>query len=150
MNLQPIVPHVVAHVQATAPTSNVRKGLQKIEYCGIAMGVSGAALMIGTGLFAFFALAFLGSEAQRMSPTGSKIFAVGLLLLLKGAFIFAVPWIIKEFFPRHPRPASLSDPDKTKELSPEAQPLASITEQTTRNLELTLSAPQNVRQRVTK
>ena len=133
MNLQPIVPHVTEHAQATVPTRNVRKGLQKIEYCGIAIGASGAALMIATGIFALLALAFVGPEAKSMSPIWSKIFGIGLLLLLKGALLFAVPWIIKEFFPHKTAQAAPAETAKTKELLPasHSEPI----EHTTRNLE---------------
>ncbi|MBS1812881.1 MAG: zinc ribbon domain-containing protein [Acidobacteria bacterium] len=138
MNLQQITPQVAQHLQHNPPSnSKLRAALNKVEYLGLALGGSGAALIVGTSIFALLALAFIGPEAKSMSPMWSKLFGIGLLLLLKGTFLFALPWITKEFFPPNKSATTLTDFAKTKELP--AQPFAaaqgSITEQTTRNLE---------------
>ncbi|MFN7927336.1 MAG: zinc ribbon domain-containing protein [Blastocatellia bacterium] len=137
LNLQSILPHVAQHLHLAAPPSKIRKALNKVEYLGMFLGGSGIAVMIGTAIFALLALAFLGPEARRMSPLWSSIFGVGVLMLLKGAFLWAIPWITKEFFPLH-KTNTLSAA-KTKELPAElvTEPVASITEHTTRHLEST-------------
>jgi hypothetical protein len=137
-NLQPIIPLVGTHEQAPKVPEKVRRVLKKIEYLGIGIGGSGFALIVGTGIFILLALSFLGPEVKStMGPIWNKVFGVGLLMILQGVFLFAVPWLLKEFFPfKSSRQVSL-DPAKTKELLPEPPPeaIASITEQTTRNLE---------------
>ncbi len=132
-NLQPILPLVGEHEQAPKLSEKTRRVLKKIEYLGLGIGGSGFALIVGTGIFILLALSFLGPEAKSMSPMWNKLFGVGLLLILKGAFLFTVPWLLKEFFPFKSLGQVRNDVAKTKELLPE--PHASITEQTTRNLE---------------
>lgn len=134
-NLQPVLPLLSEHQQAPKVPEKIRRVLQKIGYLGIGIGGSGVAIIAGTAIFILLALSFPGLGAKStMGPIWNKAFGVGLLLLLKGAFLFTVPWLLQEFFPFK---SSRQDAAKTKELSPEPylEPLASITEQTTRNLE---------------
>ena len=137
-NLQPIIPLVGAHEQKPKVPEKVSRVLKKIEYVGIALAGSGFALIVGTGLFILLALSFLGPEVKStMGPIWNKMFGVGLLMILQGAFLFTVPWLLKEFFPfKSSRQVSL-DTAKTKELLPETQldAVASVTEHTTRHLE---------------
>ncbi len=137
-NLQPIIPLVGEHEQAPKFSEKANRVLKKIEYLGIGIGGSGFALIVGTGIFILLALSFLGPEAKStMGPMWNKVFGIGLLLILKGAFLFAVPWLLKEFFPFKSSRQASNEAAKTKELllEPQREPIASITEQTTRNLE---------------
>ncbi len=135
-NLQPILPLVGEYEQPPKFSAKTHRVLKKIEYLGIAIGGSGFALIVGMGVFILLALAFIGPEAKSMGPIWNKAFGVGLLLLLKGAFLFTVPWLLKEFFPFKASRQLNLDAAKTKELLPEPQLVSSITEPTTRKLEL--------------
>jgi hypothetical protein len=147
LNLQPITPHVTEHLQSVTPASPFPRILKKIEYLGIAIGGSGFALIVGMSVFILLALAFIGPEAKSMGPIWNKTFGVGLLLILKGAFLFLVPWLLKEFFAfKWSRPSS-KNTAKTKELLPEPpmNPISSITDQTTRHLEPVVANPHQER-----
>ena len=137
-NLQRIIPLVGEHEQTPKLSEKARRVLKKIEYLGLGIGGSGIARIAGTGIFILLALSFLGPEVKStMGPIWDKVFGIGLLLILKGAFLFTAPWLLKEFFPFKSLRQVSNDVAKTKELLPEPhlEPLASITEQTTRNLE---------------
>ena len=137
-NLQPIIPLVGEHEQVPKLSEKARRVLKKIEYLGMGIGGSGLALIVGTGIFILLALAFLGPDAKgTMGPIWNKLFGIGLLLILKGAFLFTVPWLLKEFFPWKSAKQPINEAAKTKDLLPEPsrEAFSSITEQTTRQLE---------------
>lgn len=135
MNLQPILPHVAQHLHLSVPPSKLRQALNKVEYLGMFLGGGGIALMVGTALFALLALAFLGPDAKRMSALWSSMFGVGLLMFLKGAFLIAIPWFTKEFFPAK-QTVSIATA-ATQELPSQLllEPGTSVVEHTTHTLE---------------
>lgn len=137
-NLQPIIPLVSEHEQAPKLSEKARRVLKKIEYLGIGIGGSGVALIAGTAIFILLALAFLGPDVKStMGPIWNKVFGIGLLLILKGAFLFTLPWLLKEFFPFKSAQQPNNEAAKTKDLlmEPPQEAFGSITEQTTRHLE---------------
>jgi len=137
-NLQPVLPLLGEHQQAPRVPEKIRRVLQKIGYLGIGIGGSGVAIIAGAAIFILLALSFPGLGAKNtMGSIWNQAFGVGLLLLLKGAFLFTVPWLLQEFFPFNSARSEAVDTAKTKELLPEPslETVPSITEHTTRNLD---------------
>lgn len=143
MNLQLILPQVTHHLKSTSPNSRLRNIFKTVGYLGLGLGGSGIALMAGTATFALLALSFIGPNAKSMSPMWSQLFGIGLLLLLKGALLFAGTWISKKLFLPKVISMPVMDVAKTKELPIEtfAELAPSITEHTTRQLDTLLPKP---------